>query len=181
MTSHGDVQPSADRQLRLDADTQALVAHDSLHPSLSLLPAAAYQQLLIVSPRPPSAIERLVRESGGDLSAVGHLPLAATDHGYDGPLWTTDSIDPSDLTGLSMQYNRALAPLDAGHGWVLFDDFNTLLLYTTAERVVRFFDHLTQRTRTAGVRGVFTVVRDAMDDQTYASLQRFVDTEVDLR
>lgn len=181
MTSHSDVQSTQDRQLRLDAGGQALVAHDSLHPSLSLLPPAAYQQLLIVSPRSPATIERLVDEAGGDVATVGHLPLAATAHEYDGPMWAAESIDPSDLTGLSMRYNRALNALEDGHGWVLFDDFNTLLLYTGAERVVRFLGHITQQTRDAGVRGVFAVVRDAMDDQTYTSLQRAVDTEVDLR
>lgn len=181
MTSHSDIQSTQDRKLRLDTGTQALVAHDSLHPSLSLLPPAAYQQLLIVSPRSPARIERLVHEAGGDVSTVGHLPLAATDHGYDGPMWTSQSIDPSDLTGLSMQYNRALGALEDGHGWVLFDDFNTLLLYADTERVARFLDHITQRARDAGVRGAITVVRDAMDDQTYATLQRAVDTEIDLR
>ena len=45
----------------------------------------------------------------------------------------------------------------------------------------RFLGHVTQRTREAGVRSAITVVRDAMDDQTYASLQRAVDTEIDLR
>lgn len=181
MTSHSDVQSTRERELRLDAGAQALVAHDSLHPSLSLLPPAAYQQLLIVSPRSPATVERLVREAGGDVSTVGHLPLAATDHGYDGPMWTTQSIDPSDLTGLSMQYNRALGALEDGHGWVLFDDFNTLLHYTDTERATRFLDHITQRARDAGVRSAVAVVRDAMDDQSYAALQRAVDIEVDLR
>jgi len=181
MTSHSDVQSTQSRRLRLDAGAQALVATDSLRPSFSLLPAAAYQQLLIVSPRSPATIERLVREAGGDISTVGHLVLSATEHDYDGPMWATESIDPSDLTGLSMQYNRALRALEDGHGWVLFDDFNTLLLYTDAERVVRFLGHITQRTRDAGIRSAITVVRDAMDDQTYASLQRAVDTEIDRR
>lgn len=181
MTSSGDVQSTTSRHLRLDSADQALVARDSLRPSLSLLPAAAFDQLLILSPRSPARVERLVREASGDVSSVGHLPLAATDHDYHGPMWTVDSIDPSDLTGLSMQYNRALQVLEADHGYVLFDDFNTLMLYTDAERVVRFLDHLTQRTREAGVRGVFTVVRDAMDDQTYSMLQRCFDTELDLR
>lgn len=181
MTSQSDVQSGLDSQFRLDAGVQALVAHDSLHPSLSLLPPSAYDNLLIVSPKSPAAVERLVRDVGGDLTRVGHLPLASTPHTYTGSMWAGRSIDPSDLTGLSMQYTRALDGLHADHGWVLFDDFNTLFLYTNPERVIRFLDHLTQKTRTAGVRGVYTVVRDAMDDQHYSRLQGAVDTELDLR
>lgn len=179
MTSQGSVQSGGDRQLRLESGTQALLTHDSLQSSVTLLPPSAYQNLLIVSPRSPASIERTLQEVGADLSKVGLLPLASTPHGYDGPLWTGPSIEPSDLTGLSMQYTRALHGLDADHGWVLFDDFNALLLYNDARRVIRLLDHLVQRTREADLRGVFTVVGDAMDDRTFASVRSIVDTDLD--
>lgn len=181
MTSKGDVHAIGEQSLRLDTGTQALVAHDSLHPSVSVLPPVAYENLLIVSPRSPTAVERQVEEAGGDIGCVGHLPLNSSPHSYDGPMWTANAIDPSDLTGLSMQYSRALNGLAADHGWMLFDDFNTLLLYNDADRVVTFLDYLTQKTSEKRIRGVFTVVRDAMDDQTYARLQNIVDTDLDSR
>jgi hypothetical protein len=181
MTSRSDTQSVGEQYLRLDAGTQALVACDSLQPSLSLLPPSAYGNLLVVSPKSPRAVERTIRESGGDVEKVGHLPLASTAHGYDGPMWTAEAIDPSDLTGLSMQYSRAIEALAADHGWVLFDEFNALLLYCDGDRVVRFLDHTARQTREADLRGVYTVVRDAMDDRTFASLRNVVDTDVDVR
>jgi hypothetical protein len=181
MTSQGDIHTIGDQRLHLDSGDQALVAHDSLHPSVSLLPPGAYQNLLVVSPRPASAVARQVTEAGGNLNRVGHLPLVSSEQGYDGPMWTAPSVDPSDLTGLSMQYARALGGLTPEHGWVLFDDFNTLLAYNDADRVVKLLTHLTQQTSEREIRGVYTVVRDAMDDETFARLQNIVERDIDVR
>lgn len=181
MTSQSDVKTGNEPYLRLEAGVQALVAHDSLHPSVSVLPPSAYQNLLVVSPKSPTAVERLLEDVGADVSNVGHLPLASTSHGYSGSMWAASATDPSDLTGLSMRYTRALRALDATRSWVLFDDFNTLIPYNEADRVVRFLTHLSQVTRKGAHRGVYTVVRDAMGDQTYSRLRNVLDAEHDLR
>lgn len=181
MTSGSDVQGAGERALRVEAGTQVLVSHDSLTPSVSLLPPGAADQLLIVSAKSPRAIERALDDLGRDVSKVGHLPLGSTDVEYDGPLWTGSTTDPSDLTGLSMQYSRALNALESDHGWVLFDDVNALLLYSDPDRVVRFLDHVAQQTREADVRGVYTVVRDAMSDQEYSAIANVLDESSDLR
>lgn len=181
VTSQSDVQGAGERALRVEAGNQMLVSHDSLTPSASLLPAGAADQLLVVSAKSPQAIERALADLGRDVSKVGHLPLGSTDIEYDGPLWTGPTIEPSDLTGLSMQYARALDALEPDHGWVLFDDINALLLYSDPDRVVRFLDHIVQQTREADVRGVYTVVRDAMSDQEYSALANVLDGSADLR
>lgn len=181
VTSQSETQGTSEQGLRVESGTQVIVSHDSLTPSASLLPAGAADQLLIVSAKSPPSIERTLGDLGRDLSKVGHLPLGSTDIEYDGPLWTGPTIDPSDLTGLSMQYNRALEALEPDHGWILFDDINALLLYSDTDRVVRFLDHVAQQTREADVRGVYTVVRDAMSDQEYSALANVLDGSADLR
>ena len=181
MTSSSDTRATGEHHLRIDPGSQVLVSTDSLHPSVSLLPPSASDHLLIVSTKSPARIERAVRGVGGDVSKVGHIPLGSTPLEYDGAMWTGRRTDPSDLTGLSMQYSRALSALEPDHGWVLFDNFNTLLLYSDESRVVRFLNYLTRRTGDAEVRGVYTVVRDAVDDDTYAAMSNVVDSSLDVR
>jgi len=181
MTSSSDTRGTGEQQFRIDPGSQVLVSTDSLHPSVSLLPPRAYDHLLIVSTKSPVRIERAVRGVGGDISNVGHIPLGSTPLEYDGPMWTGRRTGPSDLTGLSMQYSRALDALEPEHGWVLFDNFNTLLLYSDEDRVVRFLNYLTRQTSDAEVRGVYTVVRNAVDDDTYAALSNAVDSSLDVR
>jgi hypothetical protein len=181
MTSQSDTQTTGEQRLRIDPGAQVLVSTDSLAPVVSQLPPSAYDHLLIVSTRTPAAVERAVSEAGGDVSKVGHIPLGSTPLNYDGPMWTGKRTDPSDLTGLSMQYTRALNALEADHGWVLFDRFNTLLVYNDEDRVVRFLNHLARRTGDADIRGVYTVFRGAMDDQTHAALANVVDDSRDVR
>lgn len=181
MTSSSDVRVGTEPQLRLDPGRQALLAHDSLQPPVGLLPPTAYENLLVVSPASPDTVQRVLEDAGADVDSIGQIPLSATDYDYDGPMWTSPVVEPSDLTGLSMRFSRTIERMQRGHGWVLFDDFNTLFLYSDSEKVIRLFDHLTERARDNEIRSVFTVVRDAMDDRTYARLCNTVDTEIDVR
>lgn len=52
---------------------------------------------------------------------------------YDGPLWTTDAVAPSGLTGLSMRYCEAIRHVEPEEGWVLIDNAQVLLMYADDE------------------------------------------------
>jgi hypothetical protein len=143
--------------------------------ALSVPPAGAYENLLLVSPDPPGQVEAALRDRGIDARNVGLIPISGSAHQYDGPLWTTDAISPNDLTGISMEYTNALQHLSPGTDWVLFENLNVLLLYAEETQVYRLVDFLLQKTSEADLTGLYTVVRDATGDQTFARLQNRFD------
>lgn len=151
----------------------------SMQQPLQLLPPSISGNLLIVSSDSPAAIEQTLRERGIDLATVGLIPVAGSDIEYDGPLWTSEPVVPDDLTGLSMRFTSALDALEPGHGWVLFDALNALTMYAQSDRVCRFFDHITAKTRDRDLRGIYTVTADAIESETYRSFERSVDRVID--
>ena len=181
VNSENGTQGATDEQCHLDAGTQLLVSTTTMQDSLSLLPAAAFQHLLIVSSNSPAALEQTLVEGTINLSGIGVVPVSGSPVEYDGDLWTSKAVFPDDLTGLSMRVTSALDALDAldpGQGWVLFDTLNALFMYARRERVCRSFDHVTRAAAERDVRGVYTVAGDALDDEAYASLRRSVDRTV---
>jgi hypothetical protein len=156
--------------------TQLLAAQSSTEPALSVPPAGAFDNLLLVSPNSPRQVEVQLRDRDIDVSNVGLIPISGSGYGYEGPLWTTDAISPSDLTGLSMAFTRSITHLTRGHGWVLFENLNVLLMYADERQVYRLVDHLIQKTREREVSGAYTVVEDAIGEQTFARLQNRFDT-----
>jgi len=178
VSSENGTQGVSDECLRPDAGTQWLVSTTSVHGSLSLLPATAFQNLLFVSADSPASVEQSLVDRGIDLSGIGIIPVSGSQVEYDGALWTSDPVVPDDLTGLSMRVTRALDALEPGQGWVLFDALNALLMYAQQDRVCRFFDHVIQTTAEQDLRGVYTVASDAVDEEAYTSFQRSVDRTI---
>jgi len=181
VSSENSTQGFDDGQLRVDPGTQALVSITSMEQPLSVLPANVSGKVLVVSSSAPASVEEMLRDLGVDVSTAGLIPIAGSDIEYDGPLWTSEPVLPDDLTGLSMRYTRALDALEPGHGWVLFDALNALLMYAQRDRVCRFFDHVTSKARERELRGIYTVASDALDDEAFNSFKRSVDRAVDSR
>lgn len=139
--------------------------------TLGRLPPEAYQNLLVVTTtHTPKRIQSAVESGGGNPSEVGVVPVSGSGSTYDGPLWTADRVDPSDLTGLSMRFSDAARYLQPGQGWVLVDNVTVLLMYAPEENVYRLLSSLTSYLRGREIRGLYGIVRSAMNDETY---QRF--------
>lgn len=136
---------------------------------------------MIVSSAGPADIAETLEGMGVALSNGGVIPISGAAVEYDGPMTVADPIVPDDLTGLSMRYTEGLDALQSGRDWIVFDRLNVLLLYADEERVMRFLDHVAGTARDRELRSLFCVVRDAVEDTTYAALKRRVDTEIDLR
>ena len=181
MSRNDDAHATQGEALRLDRGIQALVSVSTMQSPIRELPPSAYDNLLIVSASAPEDVAETLSTAGATLSSVGHIPISGSETDYGGPMWVCDTLVPDDLTGLSMRLSRAFEALDDGLGWVLFDNLNVFLMYATEERVVRFLDHTTTQAREHGLCGVYGLVRDAVDEPTYARLRRCVDTELDLR
>lgn len=160
--------------------TQALVDTARGIP-LDELPGDAYENLLVVSTtQTPQKVEAAIERGGGDPADVGVVPVAGSQSDYDGPLWTTDRVDPSDLTGLSMRFSDAARYLQPGRGWVVVDNLTVLLMYAPERRVYRFLSAMTSTLRDRDVRGYYGVVRTAMNDETYEQLRGLAGEELAL-
>lgn len=132
------------------------------------LPAEAFRNLLVVTTtRSPGRIEAAVRSASGNPSDVGVIPVSGSRESYDGPLWTTQRVAPNDLTGLSMRLSEASRYLQPDSGWIVVDNLTVLLMYAPEERVYRLVSSVTPAMRDRNVRGLYGVVRSAMDDETY--------------
>lgn len=140
--------------------------------TLDRLPPVVYENLLVVTTtQTPRRIQSAVESGGGDPSDVGVIPVSGSGSTYDGPLWTAERVDPSDLTGLSMRFSEAARYLQQGAGWVLVDNVTVLLMYAPEEHVYRLLSSMTAYLRDRDVRGLYGAVPTAMDDSTY---QRFL-------
>jgi hypothetical protein len=181
VSSGNDVHSNPEEHLQLSRGQQGILAMSSVGTAFQHLPPRATDNLLIVSSARPDEVASTLEGMGVSLSNVGMIPVSGAAVEYDGPMAVSDPIVPDDLTGLSMRYAEGLDALQPGRGWVVFDRLNVLLLYAEEERVLRFLDHVAVSARDRELRSLFCVVRDAVDDRTYAKLKRRVDTEIDLR
>lgn len=181
MSSPDDAGPKAQERLQIPVGQQAIVAVPSVGGTIQHLPPGATDNLLVVSSDAPDDVAETLESMGTDLSNVGMIPVSGSPVSYEGPMVVSERIVPDDLTGLSMRYTEAIEALGSGTGWIVFDRLNVFLLYADEERVMRFLDHVAATAREEQLRSLFCVVRDAVDEQTYAKLRRRADAEIDLR
>jgi hypothetical protein len=166
--------------LEVPFGSQALVLIPSLQSPLELLPAEAFDNLLVVSTtRSPKQVEQLVREAGGDPNTVGVVPVSGSSTDYDGPCWTTSAVHPNDLTGIYDRFERGLEHVKPGEGWVVVDNVNVLLMYAQRTSVLNFLDSIATGARRRNAAGVFAMVRDAVTDETHGRVRESVDLELD--
>lgn len=145
------------------------------------LPDAAFENLLVVSlGTSPTRVEEAVREAGHEPRKVGVVPVSGTELSYDGPMWTSDRVGPNDLTGISIRVGQGLEYVKPGEGWVVFDSLTVLLMYNETDRVYRLLNSLASNVRERNAHGVFTIVRDATSDDTYAKFRNLFDREMPL-
>lgn len=165
----------------LAAGTQTLVRVPTDADPISALPERAFDNLLVVSARDhPNRLQTRLERAGHDPANVGVVPVIPAADEYEGDLWTTDPVNPDDLTGLAMRFSDAMQYVEPGRGWVLTDALGVLLTYADDARVSRFFQTLTSRVRTQDVRGVYCVNPDVIADETYGRLRAMCDAEYDL-
>ena len=176
MSSNEDVVAA---ELSPESGRQLLVSLSSMQSPVAQLPAEVTGHLVVVSSKQPASVADRLTGAGVDLDTVVHIPISGAETEYDGPMWTCDPLVPDDLTGLSMRLSRAFEAL--GGGYLLVENLNVFLMYAAEERVVRFLDHLTGLAEDNDVTGIYTLVGDALAEETYDQLRLSVDTEVDRR
>ena len=167
-------------ELSLEQGTQLLLSLSSMQSAIAHLPAEASRNLIVVSSKQPAAVADRLADAGVDLDAVAQIPISGSETEYEGPMATCDSLVPDDLTGLSMRLSKAFQALGDG-GYLLVENLNVFLMYAAEERVTRFIDHLTGLAEDHDITGIYTLVGDAVTDETQDRLRVSVDTEVDRR
>jgi hypothetical protein len=148
---------------------------------VELLPRDAYRNLIVVSSEPSATVADQLTAAGATLDEVAHIPISGAESDYDGRMWTWSPLVPDDLTGLSMRLSRAFESLGDDGGHLLIENLNVFLLYASQPRVIRFVDHLMGLAADHGITGIYALVGDAVDDETYDRLRLNVDTEVGRR
>ncbi|WP_125920029.1 DUF7504 family protein [Haloparvum sedimenti] len=171
----------ANEPLDLDPGRQTLVSVGSMASAIESLPGSAFENLLVVSPNAPARVEKTIERQGGDASRCGHIPLTSSGLSYEGPLWTTSPVAPSDLTGLNMRYSRAMEHVESGRGCFCFDGVQLLLMYAAADDVQRLLTTMASATRTREVAGVYGLAREAVTPETYERLASIFDDSADRR
>lgn len=166
--------------LRLEASEQTLLSTSVMKPRLERLPDEAFRNLLVVSTGlHPTAVQREVERRGLDPRSVGVVPITSTYLDYDGPLWVTERVAPSDLTGISVALARGFRYVEPGAGWLAFDSISTLLMYSEETRLFRLVDWLIANGRRNDVRGVYALMRSTVEETTYRRFSGLCDTIVD--
>jgi len=158
---------------------QTLLTMPSMSTGLTEIPESACENLLIVSPWSPKRVESALRDRDVPLQGCGLIPISGSPIRYDGPLWTTDAVAPSDLTGLSMRYCEAMRHVEPGEGWVLIDNAQVLLMYADTDRVTRLLRKLAGQAKERDVTGVLAVDRGAAQIETLGQLSNPVDSVVE--
>lgn len=160
--------------------TQVLAEAPPHGSVVDVLPERAFDNLLLVQTSgSPARTERAVRERGANPAHVGVIPVTGSTVTYDGPLWVSERVSPSDLTGLSIQFSNALEYVQEG-GWVVFDNLSTLYMYADADRLYRLLSALTTATRDGGAIGVYVVAAGVMQPEHRSQLQSVTDEHVEL-
>jgi hypothetical protein len=172
---------SADPEPTLAPGTQAIAPVSADADPLSALPPPAYRNLLVISTRQtPNHVEATLRRVDCDTTNVGVVPVSAAPTEYDGPLWTTESVQPADLTGIAIRTSEAIQHLESGRGWVLLDALTLLLMYADESRVHRFTNALMRNLASKNVRGIYCLCPDAVDDQVAERFRALGTDEIDL-
>ncbi|WP_128476303.1 DUF7504 family protein [Halorussus pelagicus] len=163
------------------AGSQTLVRTPTNADPLAALPERAYDNVLIVSARDhPKRLETRLEHAGHDPANVGVVPVVPATCDYDGDLWTTDPVNPNDLTGIAMRFSDAIRHVESETGWVVLDALGVLLMYADASRVCRFFQTLTSRVRAQDIHGVYGANPDAIADETFERFRAMCDAEYEI-
>lgn len=143
----------------------------------SMLPDRAFQNLLIISVgKSTRDVEANLRELETKLETIGVIPVDAQTDSYSGPLWSTETIYPSDLTGISIALSQTLTYLREGRGWVVFDGLNILFMYVESGQLFRFVDGIATQCRSKVLHGVFTVDKTSVEPSDLNRFRQTFDT-----
>lgn len=143
------------------------------------LPDGAFENLLVIAAGPSIRdVEKAVESRSGDPRKVGVVPINGTDTTHDTPLWTARNVDPSDLTGISIEASRGMNYVKPGEGWVVVDSASVLAMYAQPDRLVRLLSSIASACRGANARCIIAITESVLDDETATKLAGIADQQV---
>lgn len=157
---------------------QCLVYNDPMNCLLQYLPEQAFEHLLIVTFRTPSAVRESLERRGVEMDGIGIVPLSASDVAPVDTPSQTKAINPSDPTALSVAYTETLETLPDDNGWVVCERTALLELYLEDEIMKRLIKHLTDRAAANGYRGIYELGSDSASTETIQAFEDMTDRSV---
>lgn len=143
------------------------------------LPNSAFENLLVVAAGTTIRdVEKAVESRGGDPRKVGVVPVSGTEQNTNTPLWTARRVDPSDLTGISIEVSRGMKYVKPGTGWVVVDSASVLAMYAQPERLLRLLSSIASTCRDANARCVIAITESVLDAETAAQFAGLADQQV---
>lgn len=168
------------RTVDLAAGEVAFCVQPSGQGVVDVLPESALENLLLVTTDGNlGKLERAVEARGGDPRRVGVVPVTGTSVNYDGPLWVTDRVGPSDLTGVSIQFSKAFEHVQPDEGWVAVDSLGVLAMYASTERLFRLMDAVVSAVRGRNARAVLSTADGVLGERAAMQYRGLADEEVD--
>lgn len=180
MTSQSETREQNGRGQQFRTDEQVLVPVNSMQSPLEQCSPATAGRILLISSAAPAQVQNRIEQRGITIDDVGLIPLSESEYAYDGALCHTDPVSPGDLTGLSIEFVKAMDSLLSGD-WVVFDDLATLTMYVDDQDVVQLLTHLSQQTSARDVTGLYGVTRSAIDPDLFRVLNQSVDRTLNLQ
>jgi hypothetical protein len=95
-------------------------------------------------------------------------------------LCCTDPVSPGDLTGLSIEFVKAIESLMSGD-LVVFEDLATLTMYVDNDEIMKLLTHLSTQTSGQEMTGVYGITRSAIDEELFRVLGKTVDRTVNVQ
>ncbi|MFC3477275.1 DUF7504 family protein [Halobacterium litoreum] len=164
----------------LSAGEVVLCVHPSGDRIVEVLPPAAFENLLLLTTNGDlRRLERIV-SAHGNPNRVGVVPITGSSVNYDGPLWTTDRVNPGDLTGVSIQFSEAFKHVRPDDGWVVVDNIGVLSMYVSRERLFRLVDSVANAVRERNARCVLATARGVLGESGLAQCRGLANREVSL-
>lgn len=165
----------------LAAGEVALCVHSSGTRVVDSLPESAFENALVLTTDGDlERLERAVERRGGDPRRVGVVPITGSDVTYDGPLWTTPRVSPSDLTGVSIQFSEGFDHVRPDEGWVVVDSLGVLAMYVDQQRLFRLVDSIANAARGRDARCVLATAEGVLGERALTQFRGLADREVTL-
>lgn len=166
-----DGSPGEAPLLEASPGSQTLLALDAAGAGLARLPDRAFENCLVVSPRPPAAVADALDDREIPLRGCGHLHLGTDPVEYDGTLWTTGPIHPGDATELSIHFADAVDQLEPGDEWLFLEGLHLVAGAADPSVAYRLVTRMARTARLDDVTGVYALDRTAIPGRAVASLR----------
>jgi len=137
--------------------------------------------LYVTINQPYARMKHLLEKKSIDMKKVFFIDCITKPSG--GKAEDSDSVyfvgSPSNLTNLGISINEGLDSID-GEKILFFDALSTLTIYNRPGPFAKFAHSVMTKIKSAGVKGVFIIVEDEIEEDVLSKIEQFSDSTINL-